>query len=151
MKILLILYKVNILLLFASSVFSQKGNDTIRVVDIKSFMEPYSNKNSDTLAYMASQYPAVFIGGRDSLNSYVKVYLYRKSIKIVKNKTMVLCMVTIEKSGCVSEVEILAPNTHNLDLENGVRNALYSSPTWTPASQDGKKLRFKIILPFYFP
>lgn len=152
MKILLILSKVNILvLLFTSSVFSQKGNNTISVIDVKSFMEPYLNKNPDTLAYMASQYPAAFIGGRDSLNSYVKMYVNRKSMQTVKNKTMILCMITIEKNGCVSEVEILAPDTHNLNLENGVKNALYSSPTWTPALQDGKKLRFKIIFPFYFP
>ena len=63
---------------------------------------------------------------------------------------MVLCMVTVEKNGCISEVEILNPNNYYLNLENGVKNALYSSPTWTPASQDGKKLRFKTILPFHF-
>ena len=60
-------------------------------------------------------------------------------------------MVTIEKNGCVSEVEILIPNSYNLDLENGIKKALYLSPTWTPALQDGKKIRFKLILPFNFP
>jgi hypothetical protein len=152
MKILSILFKVNILiLLFSSSVFSQKGNDTITVMDVKSFIEPYQNKNPDTIAYMLSEYPAVFPGGRDSLNAYVKMYLFSKSIQVAKNKTMILCTFIIEKSGCVSEVEILAPNNQNSVLENGVKNALYSSPTWNPASQDGKKLRFKIMLPFYFP
>lgn len=152
MKILFILSMVNILIiLFASSVFSQKGNDTIRVIDIKSFMEPDQNKNPDTIAYMTSQYPAVFPGGRDSLYSYVKMYLFRKSIQVAKNKTMILCTFIIEKSGCVSEVEILPPNNQNDEIENGVKNALYSSPTWTPASQEGKKIRFKIILPFHFP
>ena len=152
MKILSIFSKVIILVIFfTSSVFSQKGNDTITVMDVKSIMEPYLNKNPDTIAYMASQYPAVFPGGRDSLNSYVKMYLFRKSLQTVKSKTMILCMVTIEKNGCISEVEILAPNNHNLYLENGVKAALYSSPTWTPALQDGKKIRFKLILPFNFP
>jgi hypothetical protein len=152
MKILSILFKVNIsILLFTSSVFSQKGKDTITVIDVKSLMEPYLNKNPDTIAYMFVQQVAVFPGGRDSLNSYVKIYLFRNSTQVVKNKTMVLCMVTIEKNGCISEVEILAPNNHYLDLENGIKNALYSSPTWIPASQDGKKIRFKTVLPFHFP
>ena len=152
MKILSILFKINIfILLFTSSVFSQKGNDTITVIDVKSLMEPYQNKNPDTIAYMLSQYPAVFPGGRDSLNAYVKMYLFRKSIQVAKDKTMILCIFIIEKSGCVSEVEILTPNNQNSELENGVKNALYSSPNWTPASQDGKKLRFKTILPFHFP
>jgi hypothetical protein len=152
MKILSALFKVNIsIILFASSIFSQKGNDTIRIIDVKSFMEPYQNKNPDTIAYMMSEYPAVFPGGRDSLNAYVKMYLFRKSIQVAKSKTMILCTFIIEKSGCVSEVEILAPNNVNLDLENGIKDALYSSPNWTPALQDGKKLRFKFILPFHFP
>lgn len=152
MKIICTFFKVNILvLLLTSNLFSQKGKDTILVIDVKSIMEPYLNKNPDTIAYMFVQQVAVFSGGRDSLNSYVKMYLFRNSMQVVKNKTMVLCMVTIEKNGCVSEVEILNPNNYYLDLENGVKNALYSSPTWTPASQDGKKLRFKTILPFRFP
>ncbi len=152
MKILLMFFRVNILIiLFTNSIFSQKGNDTITVIDVKSFMEPYQNKNPDTIAYMFVQQVAAFPGGRDSLNSYVKTYLFSNSRQVVKNKTMVLCMVTIEKNGCISEVEILAPNIHNLDLENGIKNALYSSPTCIPASHDGKKLRFKTILPFHFP
>ena len=152
MKILFLLFKVNILvLLLTSNLFSQKGNDTIQIIDVKSFMEPYLNKNPDTIAYVFVQQVAVFSGGRDSLNSYVKMYLFRNSMQVVKNKTMVLCMVTIEKNGCISEVEILNPNNYYLDLENGIKNALHSSPTWTPASQDGKKLRFKTILPFHFP
>ena len=152
MKILSIFSKVIILVIFfISSVFSQKGNDTVRVIDVKSFMEPYQNKNPDTIAYMFSQHLAVFPGGRDSLNSYVKAYLFRNSMQVVKNKTMILCMVTIEKNGCVSEVEVLTPNSYNLDLENGIKKALYLSPTWTPALQDGKKIRFKLILPFNFP
>ena len=144
--------KVNILiLLLTSNVFSQKGNDTITIVDVKSLMEPYLNKNPDTIAYMFVQEVAVFPGGRDSLNSYVKAYLFRNSRQVVKNKMMVLCMVTIEKNGCVSEVEILNPNNYYLDLGNSIKNALYSSPVWAPASQDGKKLRYKTILPFHFP
>jgi hypothetical protein len=152
MKISSIIFKVNILiLLFTSNAFSQKGGDTVTIVDVKSLMEPYQNKSPDTIAYMMSEYPATFSGGIDSLNSYVKRYLFRKSIKNIKNKMMVLCTFIIEKSGCINEVEILTPNDQNLNIENGIKNALYSSPAWIPATQDGKKLRFKIILPFRFP
>ena len=152
MKILFLLFKVNILiLLLTSNIFSQKGRDTIQVIDVKSLMEPYLNKNPDTIAYMFVQQVAVFPDGRDALYSYVKTYLSKNLVQVVKNKTMILCMVTIEKNGCISEVEILAPNNYYLDLENGIKNALYSSPAWTSASQDGKKLRYKTILPFHFP
>ena len=93
MKILFILLKVNILiLLLTSNVFSQKGNDTIQIIDVKSIMEPYLNKNPDTIAYMFVQQVAVFPGGNDSLNSYVKMYLFKKYLQVVKNKTMVLCI-----------------------------------------------------------
>ena len=152
MKILFLLFKVNILiLLLTSNIFSQKGRDTIQIIDVKSLMEPYLNKNPDTIAYMFVQQVAVFPDGRDALCSYVKTYLSKNLVQVVKNKTMILCMVTIEKNGCISEVEILAPNNYYLDLENGIKNALYSSPAWTSASQDGKKLRYKTILPFHFP
>ena len=152
MKTLFLLFKVNILvLLLTSNIFSQKGKDTIQIIDVKSFMEPYLNKNPDTIAYMFVQKVAVFPGGRDALYSYVRTYLSKNLVQVVKNRTMILCMVTIEKNGCVSEVEILAPNNYYLDLENGIKDALYSSPAWTPASQDGKKLRYKTILPFHFP
>lgn len=150
MKISSIIFKVNILMtLLSNNVFSQR--DTVTIIDVKSFMQPYQNKNPDTIAYMFSEYPAVFPGGRDSLNAYVKMYLFRKSIQFDRNKMMILCTFIVEKSGCISEVEILTPKNRNAELENGVKNALYSSPTWTPALQDGKRLRFKIILPFYFP
>jgi hypothetical protein len=140
-----------LIILITNSIFSQKGNDTITVIDVKSLMEPHQNKNPDTIAYMFVEQVAEFPGGRDSLNSYVKTYLFSNSRQIVKNKKMVLCIVTIEKNGCISEVEILAPNIHYLDLENAIKNALYSSPAWTPALQEGKKLRFKTFLPFHFP
>lgn len=87
MKILSAISKVNILvILFISSVFSQKGNDTVRIVDVKSFMEPYQNKNPDTIAYMFVQQVAVFPGGRDSLTSYVKHICLEIQCRLLKIK-----------------------------------------------------------------
>lgn len=139
-----------ITLLCTNYVLSQKG-DTIRVIDIKSFMEPFKEVNPDTMVYMASQYSAVFHGGRDSLNRYVKQYLHRHYVGTVKDNTMVLCSIIIEKNGCISEVNILPSNNSDRNLENCVKKALYASPEWQPASQDGKKLRFKTFLPITFP
>lgn len=149
MKISFVLFKATILVIFFSnSVFSQSG-DTVTVIDIKSIMEPYQNKNPDTIAYMFTEYPAAFIGGKDSLDSYIKRILFRNSRQFIKNKTKILCWVIIEKNGCISEVEMI---THNSpELEDGIKYALYSSPRWIPATQDGKKLRYKTILPFNFP
>ena len=139
-----------ITLIFTNNVLSQKG-DTIRVIDTKSFMESFKNINPDTLVYMASQYPATFHGGMDSLNKYVRQYVFRNFVGTIKKDVMILCSVIIEKNGCISEVQILSSNNADKNLENYVKNALYASPEWSPALQDGKKLRFKRILPFRFP
>ena len=135
--------------LLTNSVFSQR-NDTITIIDTKSIMEPFLNKNPDTIAYMFSEKAATFLGGRDSLNAYVKRFLQRKLIKIDKNKTMILTCIFIEKDGCVSEVQWLT-RSNNPELDEGVINALLLSPRWSPATQDGKKVRFKMFLPFNFP
>jgi len=149
MKILFVLFMVTILaIFFTNSAFSQRG-DTITVIDVKSIMESYQNKNPDTIAYMFTEHPAVFIGGKDSLDSYIKRVSLRNVTKFVKNKTKILCWVIIEKNGCISEVEMITHN--NPELENSIKNTLYSSPRWIPATQDGRKLRYKTILAFNFP
>lgn len=139
-----------ITLLFSNNVLSQKG-DTIRIIDTKSIMESLKVVNPDTLVYMASQYPAVFHGGMDSLNRYVKQHVFRHLVGSISKDVMILCSVIIEKNGCISAVQILPNNNTDKHLENCVINALYASPEWSPASQDGKKLRFKRMLAFRFP
>ncbi|MEA5458448.1 hypothetical protein VB796_05330 [Arcicella sp. LKC2W] len=136
-------------LLLTNCVFSQR-NDTITIIDAKSIMEPFLNKNPDTIAYMFSEKAATFLGGRDSLNAYVKRFLQRKSIKIDKNKTMILTCIFIEKDGCVSEVQLLT-HSNNPALDEGLINAILLSPRWSSATQDDKKVRFKMFLPFNFP
>ncbi|MEA5259831.1 hypothetical protein VB264_18685 [Arcicella aquatica] len=151
MKILSAPFKVvSLVLLFTHSIFSQQ-QDTLRIIDVKSFMEPFFNRNSDTIVYMATEHPAVFPGGKDSLNAFVKRHLIKVSIPFSKNNGMVLCWVIIEKNGCVSEVEIITRYSHNSALEDGIKNALYSSPMWTSATQDGKKVRYKTIFTFNIP
>lgn len=136
-------------LLLTNCVFSQR-NDTITIIDTQSIMEPFLNKNPDTIAYMFSEKAAIFLGGKDSLNAYVKRFLQRKLIKIDKNKTMILTCIFIEKDGCVSEVQLLT-HSNNPALDEGLINAILLSPRWSPATQDGKKVRFKMFLPFNFP
>ncbi len=151
MKNTLILFNLCfITLLFSNNVLSQKG-DTIRIIDIKSFMESLKDVNPDTLVYMASQYPATFHGGMDSLNRYVKQHVFKHFVGSVSKDVLILCSVIIEKNGCISAIQILPSNNADKSLESSVINALYASPEWFPASQDGKKLRFKRILAFRFP
>lgn len=151
MKAIFALFKVILLVFFSTnSIFSQKG-DTVTVIDFKSFMEPYLNKDPDTIAYIFTQKPAAFPGGRDSLDKFIKRYLLRESTQFPKNKVKILSWVTIEKNGCTSNVEIIVHNDITSDLENGITKALYSSPMWSPATQDGKRLRYKTIIVFNSP
>src|SRR5690606_18408431 len=92
-----------------------------------------------------------FIGGLDSLTSYLKTTLhYPKWEKENKIEGTVYVSFVINKEGKIENPRILRSVKDSKNFDNEVLKIINEMPDWIPGEQDGKKVKVQYNLPIRF-
>ncbi len=124
---------------------------TALLVTLVGFMTPTSAEAQvDKPFIIASQMPVFQEKGNllDFRNWATKQIKYPAEAKKNGVEGKVIATFVVEKDGSVGSVEILRSPNKLLSAET--KRILQSSPKWTPAAQNGEKVRLKYTIPIDF-
>lgn len=104
-------------------------------------------ESRDSSIYENFEFPALFPGGQEALEKYLKskLRLHYKSLKKVTNPRIILRFV-IDKDGSVSKVEVVR-SSGNKRIDKECVRVVRKMPRWQPASESGKTLQVRYYLP----